>query len=76
MRPLLLGRTKLRRGRRRTRLRNAQGSIRAQMEAQIGGAATFAWADIRTEQIVQDDDTGCFRGFYQIPLTIEWKDGP
>ena len=58
------------------RARNAQGSIRAQMEAQIGGAATFAWADIRTEQIVQDDDTGCFRGFYQIPLTIEWKDVP
>lgn len=58
------------------RARNAQGSIRAQMEAQIGGATTFAWADIRTEQIVQDDDIGCFRGFYQIPLTIEWRDVP
>jgi len=58
------------------RARNAQGAIRAEMEAQIGGAATFAWAEIRTEQIVQDDDTGCFRGFYQIPLTIEWRDCP
>lgn len=58
------------------RARNAQGAIRSEMEAQIGGAATFAWADIRGEQIVQDDDTGAMRGFYQIPLTIEWKDIP
>lgn len=58
------------------RARNAQGSIRAEMEAQIGGATTFAWADIRAEQIVQDDDTGCFRNFYQIPLSIEWRDVP
>ena len=58
------------------RARNAQGTIREQIQAQIGGATTLLWADVRADPIQQMDDTTAMRGFYFCPIIIDWSDLP
>jgi hypothetical protein len=58
------------------RARNAQGSIKAEMRAQIGGATTFAWADFETPEVVIGDDTGSGRGSVTITVEMTWRDIP
>lgn len=58
------------------RARNAQGTIRAQIQAQIGGASTLLQANVRAEEVVLLDDTDALRGHFFCPLIIDWSDLP
>jgi len=58
------------------RARNAQGLIRAEMQAQLGATDTFASADIRTEPVVLMDETGALRDHFLCPIIIDWRDLP
>lgn len=58
------------------RARNAQGSLRANMETAIGGGSTFCWADFTTPELSIADDTASSRGSVLINIEMAWRDLP